>query len=79
MRLGILLGVILGVLLTVGSAYTYDTLSGRTASTSTAVAGDQRPMVNWDVVNKDFSDLRASLADLGARVQDGWRRLTTYG
>jgi hypothetical protein len=77
MRLGILLGVILGVVLTVGSAYTYDTVSGRAATAPTAIAGDQRPMVNWDVVNRDFGDLRAGLADLGARVQDGWRRLTT--
>jgi hypothetical protein len=77
MRFGIFLGLILGFLLTVGSAYTYDTLSGRAATSTSALPGDARPMVNWDVVNKDFSDLRTGLHDMGARVQDEWRKLTT--
>jgi hypothetical protein len=77
MRFGIFLGVILGILLTVGSAFTYDTLSGRAATSTSTIASDPRPMVNWDVVSKDFSDLRANLVEVGNRVQDGWRKLTT--
>jgi len=77
MRFGIFLGVILGFLLTVGSAFTYDTLSGRAATTTTTVASDPRPMVNWDVVSQDFTDLRAGLVEVGNRVQDQWRKLTT--
>jgi hypothetical protein len=75
MRLGLFFGVILGALLTIGAAYTYDTFTGRAANTS--MAGDERPMVNWDVVSKDFSDLRASLVEVGNRVQDGWKKLTS--
>jgi hypothetical protein len=41
------------------------------------MTGDERPMVNWDVVSKDFSDLRASLVEVGNRVQDGWKKLTS--
>ena len=79
MRLGLFFGVILGALLTVGAAYTYDTFTGRAANTSanTSMPSDERPMVNWDVVSKDFSDLRASLVDVGNRVQDGWKKLTS--
>ncbi len=78
MRLGIFLGVILGILLTVGSAFTYDTVSGRAATAAaSSSADDPRPMVNWDVVGRDFSDLRASLIDVGNRVQSEWRKLRT--
>ena len=77
MRLGIFLGVILGIFLTVGSAFTYDTISGRAATSTSTIAGDPRPMVNWDVVGRDFSDLRASLIEVGNRVQNEWRKLTT--
>ena len=77
MRLGIFLGVILGILLTVGSAFTYDTLSGRAATSTSTIAGEPRPMVNWDVVSKNLSDLRANLVEVGNRVQNEWRKLTT--
>ena len=61
----VFLGMILGALLTVAAAYTYDTASGRTEAGA-------RPMVNWDVVNKNWRDLRASLRDMGNRVHDEW-------
>jgi hypothetical protein len=75
------LGVILGILLTVGGAYTYDTVTSRSANappaTATATsADDQRPMVNWDVVSKDLDDLRGALVEVGNRVQQEWKRLT---
>ena len=78
MRLGIFLGIILGCLLTVGSAFTYDTISGRVATSPTsAVVDDSRPMVNWDIVARDLSNLRAGLLEVGNRVQSEWRKLTT--
>jgi hypothetical protein len=78
---GIILGVILGILLTVGSAYLYDSITGRAANTpppnaASSVAEDQRPMVNWDVVSRDLNDLRAGLAEVGNRVQETWKKLT---
>jgi hypothetical protein len=76
MRLGIFLGVILGILLTIGGAYTYDSVTGRAVSAPSETAGDQRPMVNWDVVARDFNDVRAGLVEVGNRVQEGWKKLT---
>jgi hypothetical protein len=78
---GIILGVILGILLTVGSAYLYDSITGRAANTppanaASSVAEDQRPMVNWDVVSRDLNDLRAGLGEVGNRVQETWKKLT---
>jgi hypothetical protein len=77
----VILGVILGILLTVGSAYLYDSITGRAANTppanaASSTAEDQRPMVNWDVVSKDLDDLRAGLVDVGNRVQETWKKLT---
>ncbi len=60
----LILGIILGVALTVGGAYVADT------STKSPAAGvDVRPMVNWDVVAKNF-DYVTGL------VKDGWSKLT---
>lgn len=77
----VILGVILGILLTVGSAYVYDSVTGRAANTppakaASSVAEDERPMVNWDVVSKDLDDLRAGLVEVGNRVQETWKKLT---
>jgi hypothetical protein len=60
-----LLGVIVGIGLTVGGAYLYDS-SRPTTEGSTATAA--RPMVNWDVVDKNWE--RAS-----TRVRREWDRL----
>lgn len=74
----IILGIILGILLTVSSAYLYDSITGRAANTppahaASSIADDQRPMVNWDVVSRELSD---GLAEVGNRVQETWKRLT---
>jgi hypothetical protein len=76
MRIGIVLGIFLGILLTIGGTYAYDTLSGRAARTTSTAASDQRPVVNWDVVSKDFTELHAGLVEMSNRVHEGWRRLT---
>jgi len=51
----ILLGIILGGVLTVGSAYLYD--SHNAVSSENAPAGVQRPLVNWDVVDTKWQRL----------------------
>lgn len=51
----VLLGIILGALLTIGSAYLYD--SHRAAAAANEPASAQRPMVNWDVVGNKWDRL----------------------
>jgi hypothetical protein len=58
----VLLGMILGVALTIGGAYVYDTQV-------TTKPGIERPMVNWDVVSRNWSQLTA-------RLRQEWNRLT---
>ncbi len=60
----LLLGMILGVALTVGGAYVSDTASKPTGSSI-----DARPMVNWDVVGKNFDSVTAM-------IKQGWNKLT---
>ena len=61
----LLFGIILGVALTIGGAYITDTTSK--SSTSTV---DQRPMVNWDVVGRNFDSLTTM-------IKQGWAKLTS--
>jgi hypothetical protein len=56
----LLFGIILGVALTVGGAYVSDTSKS---------GPDARPMVNWDVVGKNFDALTIM-------VKQGWAKLT---
>ena len=58
----VLFGIILGVFITVGGAYVYDTRAPDGAAV-------QRPMVNWDVVGKNWTQFTA-------RVRDEWTKLT---
>ena len=62
----ILLGIILGGVLTVGTAYLYN--SGSAPAAITAPAGAQRPMVNWDVVGSKWQHLTV-------RARAEWHRL----
>ena len=59
----LLLGMILGAALTVGGAYISDT------ATKPAPGTEARPMVNWDVVGRNFDSFTAM-------VKDGWNKLT---
>ena len=59
----LLLGMILGAALTVGGAYISDT------ATKPAAGVEPRPMVNWDVVGRNFDSVTAM-------VKDGWNKLT---
>jgi len=55
----LILGIILGAALTVGGAYIADTTAGAEA----------KPMVNWDVVAKNFNEVSAV-------ARAGWKRIT---
>jgi len=59
------LGMILGAVLTVALAYVHDTNAvARTPAGQT--------MVNWDVVNRNWQDLRTSVRAMGDRIHDEW-------
>ena len=51
-------GLIIGVLLTVGGAYVADSMSGAAA----------KPMVNWDVVQKNLDNVTAL-------AREGWKKI----
>jgi hypothetical protein len=54
-------GIILGIVLTLGSAYIYDSVRKPSGE-----GPYDRPLVNWDVVGHTLT----------STVQDGWARLT---
>jgi hypothetical protein len=60
----VLTGIILGAILTIGSAYLYD------SHNALGTAGAQRPMVNWDVVGTKWDHLTE-------RARAEWTRLTS--
>lgn len=67
----VFLGIILGVFITIAGAYVYDSMTlGTVTATTQSQAGDvTKPMVNWDVVDRNwrvFTD----------RVRHTWNRLT---
>ena len=57
----LLLGMILGALITIGAAYVADT--------SVSTGPEQRPMVNWDVVGRNFDNVKTV-------IKQGWTKLT---
>lgn len=57
----VLFGLVLGVLVTIGGAWLHDT-------SATTGASAERPMVNWDVVGRNFDQLTA-------RLRGEWRRI----
>ncbi len=59
-----LLGIMVGIALTIGGAYLYDGWTAPSASTATAA----RPMVNWDVVDANWTSATS-------RVRREWDRL----
>lgn len=73
----LLLGVILGAILTIASAYYYDSSTGRAPNGlgPTAAAG-QAPLVNWDVVSEDWHQIQANLQNMGDNLQKSLKRHT---
>jgi hypothetical protein len=64
----LLLGIILGVILTIGVAYLSDASTSGPTNAATQTSVEQRPMVNWDVVSKNWQSL-----SLG--VRNTWNKL----
>ena len=67
----LILGMILGALLLIAGAYYHDTMHTSTVA-SGPDAPQNRPMVNWDVVETNWSSFKIRLqdgfADLRARI-----------
>jgi hypothetical protein len=63
-----LLGIIVGVILTMGVAYLYDASTSGPSNAAAETSVEQRPMVNWDVVGRNWQSL-----SLG--VRNTWNRL----
>jgi hypothetical protein len=62
------LGIIVGVILTIGFAYMYDASTSTPSNTAAQTGVEQRPMVNWGVVDKNWQSLT-----LG--VRNTWNKL----
>ncbi|HUI96141.1 MAG TPA: hypothetical protein VLX44_10335 [Xanthobacteraceae bacterium] len=62
------LGMVVGVLLTIAVAYLIDASS--TPSTDTTAQVDHRPLVNWDVVDKDWQSFTHG-------VRNTWNKLAS--
>jgi hypothetical protein len=73
----VLLGIILGVILTIAGAYTYDSSTGREPNGLTAAASNgQAPMVNWDVVNADWSLFKTNVRESADNLERSIKRHT---
>lgn len=70
----VFLGMILGAMLTVVGAYSYDVLSGKAVTAADSTLSDERPMVNWDVVSKNWQNLETNLREMATRVQEQWTK-----
>jgi hypothetical protein len=68
----VFLGIILGVFLTITSAYVIDSVSTGPATPGTEATAQRKPMVNWDVVDHNWTTFTES-------VRLGWNRLTRTG
>ncbi len=61
-------GIILGVFLTIGFAYVYDVSTARPSEPTAQTSVEQRPMVNWDIVSRNWQGLSLS-------VRNTWNKL----
>jgi hypothetical protein len=68
--------MILGVLITIGTAYVYDSGTGRVANGLTVASAEgHAPMVNWDVVSHDWDGMKQELRDVAVDIEKGWPKL----
>jgi hypothetical protein len=61
------LGMIVGALLLVAFTYLFDASSSGPATTQTA---DQRPMVNWDVVDRNWQNFTHGVRNTWNKVAE---------
>jgi hypothetical protein len=66
----VFLGIVLGVFLTIASAYVIDSLANGPAGAAAETSVQAKPMVNWDVVDRNWHVF-------AGRVRAGWNRLST--
>ena len=62
------LGIVVGIILTLGFAYLSNASISPTTNASGQIALEQRPMVNWGVVNKDWQNSTSG-------VRNAWHKL----
>ena len=62
----VFLGIVLGVFLTIGSAYVYD--ASTTRPSEAAAQTNEKPMVNWDVVTRNWQGWSSG-------VRNTWNKL----
>jgi hypothetical protein len=62
------LGIVVGIILTIGFAYLSDASISPSTNASGQTALEQRPMVNWDVVNRDWQNFTSG-------VRNAWHKL----
>jgi hypothetical protein len=55
------LGIIVGVILTIGVAYLSDASTSGPSNTAAQTSDEQRPMVNWDIVSRNWQSLSLGL------------------
>ena len=63
----LILGMLLGAFLLVAGAYYHDSMSTSTVAAG-STAAEQRPMVNWDVVETNWASFKV-------KIQEGWADL----
>jgi hypothetical protein len=74
----VLFGIVIGVLLTVASAMTYDTMTGRVDNgLSPTAAGAPPPIVNWSVVDAHWQNFQSDMREVEAGLERGWKKLTS--
>jgi hypothetical protein len=65
------LGIIVGVLLTIGVAYLSDaSIPAPSSASAQTTTVEQRPMVNWDVVSRNWQNLTSD-------VRNTWNKLAS--
>jgi len=72
----LVIGMILGVLVTVATAFVYDSITWRAPNGLTIASAEGRaPVVNWDVVRHNWDSLKQQLHDAALDLERGWRRI----
>ena len=66
----VFLGMILGAALTVAGAYMYDSVATGPAVATAPGVKEQRTMVNWDVVGRNWRDVQA-------RLRQSWTQISS--
>lgn len=64
----VFVGIILGVFLTIASTYVIDSVTTGPATAGAEATVQRKPMVNWDVVDRNWTTFTQS-------VRSGWNRL----